>query len=394
VRDAHASLIGVIGAGAMGSGIAQVAATHGYRVVLSDAAPGAVERARDSVERALARDVEKGRLRQEEADVASRSLTIVPPEDGLSAFAECAVVIEAVVEKLDVKQATFHALEQVVTRDCVLATNTSSLSVTSIASACEHPDRVVGAHFFNPAPVMPLVEIVPGFRTAPAVAAATRQLMHGWKKTTVIASDSPGFIVNRIARPFYGEALRILEEWSADEPTIDWAMREIGEFRMGPFLLMDFIGLDVNYAATESIWRALFYDSRYRPSVTQRRLVEAGLLGRKTGRGFYDYAPDAAPRAALEDRASGERIVLRIVSMLINEAVDALALRVAAAEDIELAMTQGVHYPRGLLAWADALGLDVVIGELQRLQQEYEEDRYRVSPLLKRMAREGRRFFA
>jgi 3-hydroxybutyryl-CoA dehydrogenase len=200
--------------------------------------------------------------------------------------------------------------------------------------------------------------------------------------------------VNRIARPFYGEALRVLEEGIADAPTIDWAMREIGGFRMGPFLLMDFIGLDVNYAVTETVWTAMHFDPRYRPSLIQQRLVDAGYLGRKSGHGFYDYASGAPPRAALEDMALGEKIVLRIVSMLVNEAIDALFLGIASATDIELAMMKGVNYPRGLLAWGDSIGLDKVLGEIERLHDEYGEDRYRPSPLLRRMVREGRRFFS
>jgi len=378
----------------MGTGIAQIALSSGHRVFLTDAETRAVDRARDSIEAALRRDVEKSRLTPQDAEAAVQRLTCVPPDSGLDSFRGCALVIEAVVEKLDVKQGTFRALERVVSEGCVLATNTSSLSVTSIGSACDRPERLLGVHFFNPAPVMPLVEIVPGLRTSPDVTAAARRIVDGWQKTTVLASDTPGFIVNRIARPLYGEALRILEEGIANAPTIDWAMRELGGFPMGPFLLMDFIGLDVNYAVTESIWTALHFDPRYRPSVTQKRLVEAGLLGRKSGRGYYDYSPDAPQRAATEDQALGERIVRRILCMLINEAVDALFLRVASAEDIELAMTKGVNYPQGLLAWGDQLGLDEVLAELGRLQEEYEEDRYRPSPLLKRMVRERRKFFS
>ncbi|HSA56484.1 MAG TPA: 3-hydroxyacyl-CoA dehydrogenase NAD-binding domain-containing protein [Gemmatimonadaceae bacterium] len=387
------AVIGVVGAGAMGTGIAQVALTRGHHVLLTDAWAPAIGRARENLSESLGKEVAKGRLTSEAARDALDRLATVEPAEGLGRFGECALVIEAIVEQLDVKRATVRSLEQVVADDCVLATNTSSLSVASIAGACERPERVVGAHFFNPAPVMPLVEVVAAIRTSPEVAAAVRALLDGWGKTTVIAADTPGFIVNRVARPFYGESLRMLEDGIADAPTIDWALREIGDFRMGPFLLMDFIGNDVNYAVTESVWTSLYYDPRYRPSLTQRRLVEAGWLGRKTGRGFYDYHPDAPPRPAMEDRALGDRIVLRVVSMLVNEAVDAVLLHIATPQEIELAMTKGVNYPKGLLAWGQELGLERVLAEIERLREECGDERYRSSPLLRRMVREGRRFF-
>ena len=386
--------IGVVGAGAMGAGIAQVAATRGHAVVLCDSAPGAVTGARDVIQGALGREVDKGRLGADAATAAMGRLTIADAPPSLDVFRDCDLVIEAIVERLDVKQETFRSLEQVVAPECILATNTSSLSIAAIAAACTRPERVIGAHFFNPAPVMPLVEVVPGLRTAADVTTAVRTLLEGWGKTTVIAADTPGFIVNRIARPFYGESLRIYEEGLADAPTIDWAMRELGGFRMGPFLLMDFIGHDVNYAVTESVWQATYYDPRYRPSITQRRLVDAGWLGRKRGRGFYDYHPDAPPRPAVEDRVAGARLVDRILAMLVNEAVDAVHWKLASPEDIDLAMTKGVNYPKGLLAWGNEIGLDRVLTVIDALRDDYGEDRYRPSPLLRRMARDGRRFFA
>jgi 3-hydroxybutyryl-CoA dehydrogenase len=385
--------VGIVGAGAMGSGIAQVALRNGHHVVLADVEKVATVKARESIERALARDVDKGRLTSDAAASARERLRTVSLPAGLGEFSECGLVVEAIVEGLDAKQSLFRALEGVVSPDCVLATNTSSLSVTSIASACQQPGRVVGMHFFNPAPVMPLVEIIPGAQTSSAVAGATRAIADAWGKVTVLAADSPGFIVNRVARPFYGESLRILEEGLADAPTIDWALRELAGFRMGPFLLMDFIGNDVNYAVTESVWRATYFDARYRPSITQKRLVEAGWLGRKSGRGFYEYSSDAPARAATEDRALGEGIVLRVLAMLINEAADVVHWRIAAPADVDLAMTKGVHYPRGPLAWGNELGLERVLKEIMRLRGESGEDRYRPSPLLRGMVRQGRRFF-
>jgi 3-hydroxybutyryl-CoA dehydrogenase len=312
----------------------------------------------------------------------------------MDAFADCGIVVEAIVERLDVKRDSFARLEAVVAPACVLATNTSSLSVSSIAAACQRAERVIGVHFFNPATVLPLVEIVPGVSTAPEVLAATRALVDRWGKTTVVAADTPGFIVNRIARPFYGEAWRLLEEGAADAATVDWALRELGGFRMGPFELMDFIGHDVNFAVTRSVFEAFFYDPRYKPSLTQQRLVEAGFLGRKSGRGYYDYRDGATKPEPTTDRALGAGIVDRVVAMLVNEAADAVFLRVASPADIDLAMTRGVNYPRGLLAWADELGASTVVARLAALQEEYGEDRYRASPLLRRMARDGRRFFA
>ena len=386
--------IGVLGAGAMGAGIAQVAARHGHRVIVVDSSAEALERGRADAAKALRRDVEKGRLTERGASDVLVRLRFAGRQGagGMDGFRDCGLVIEAVVERLDVKRELFAGLEQVVECDAVLATNTSSLSISSIASACRRPERVLGVHFFNPATVMPLVEIVGGVGTSTEVVRETRRLVDGWDKTTVLAADTPGFIVNRIARPFYGESLRLLEEGVADAATIDWAMRELGGFRMGPFELMDFIGHDVNFAVTRSVYDAFFQEPRYRPSLTQQRLVESGRLGRKSGRGFYEYGEGAEPPEPQRDTRLGAAIVDRVVAMLINEAADAVLLQVASPADIDLAMTKGVNYPKGLLAWANQIGVDTVLARLDALHAEYGEDRYRASVLLRRMARDGRRF--
>jgi 3-hydroxybutyryl-CoA dehydrogenase len=384
--------IGVLGAGAMGSGIAQVAASAGHEVVVVDAHAPSIEKARQGLDRSLARDVEKGKRSAADAAAIRQRMRFQGGADDLSSFSGCTMVIEAIVEDLDAKQRAFHRIEAEVDDECILATNTSSLSVAGIASACAKPRRVVGVHFFNPATVLPLVEIVGGIATDESAIGRARSLVDRWGKTTVLASDTPGFIVNRVARPFYGESLRILEEQIADVATIDWAMKEIGGFRMGPFELMDLIGNDVNYAVTRSVFEALGYDPRYRPSVTQRRMVEANRLGRKTGAGYYDYTDGAARPSPRADRVLGARIVDRVVAMLINEAADAVHFGVASAGDVDLAMTKGVNYPKGLLAWADEIGIAEVHERLCALQEEYAEDRYRPSVLLRRMAREGRRF--
>ncbi|RMD73890.1 MAG: 3-hydroxybutyryl-CoA dehydrogenase, partial [Bacteroidetes bacterium] len=382
--------IGIIGSGTMGRGIAQVAATAGHDVVVYDNRLEALEDARHFIQRMLNRQVEKGRMTDAEAKAIFGRIRWA---DTLAGVSGCQLVIEAIVENLDVKQAVFRELEDLTASDTILATNTSSLSVTSIAAACRRPERVIGIHFFNPAPLMRLVEVAPALQTADEVRDRCVRLVRSWGKLVVVCKDTPGFIVNRVARPFYSEALRIYEEGIADMATIDWAMTELGGFRMGPFTLMDFIGNDVNYAVTESTWKAFFHEPRYKPSFTQKRLVEAGWLGRKTGRGYYDYREGATPPEPVRDEKLGRSILHRIRTMLINEAADALFWGVATAEDIDLAMTTGVNYPKGLLAWADELGIQTCVKAMDALYDEYREDRYRCSPMLRRMAREGRKFF-
>lgn len=382
--------IGVIGAGTMGSGIAQVASTAGHVAVIFDLNQQALDKAKAGHQKIMNRLVEKGRLDQPTADGI---LARIEYASAYEAFSGCHMIIEAIVERLEVKREVFAALEKHVDEQCILASNTSSLSIASIASSCEHSERVIGVHFFNPAPLMPLVEIVPAVQTSEAVQAKAKALIDSWKKVTVIAKDTPGFIVNRVARPFYGEALRVFEEGMADMVTIDWAMKELGGFRMGPFELMDYIGNDINYAVTESVWTAFYYDPRYKPAFTQKRMTEANYLGRKSGRGYYNYAEGAIAPEPNKDEQLGQKIVDRIVAMLINEAADALHLHIASRDDIDLAMTKGVNYPKGLLKWADELGIQRCLESLDSLYEEYHEERYRASPLLRKMVRDGKTFY-
>jgi 3-hydroxybutyryl-CoA dehydrogenase len=383
--------IGIAGAGTMGRGIAQVAATAGHEVFLYDNQPSGLAYAMESLKNLFSKLVEKEKLSQTEAsDILKRIHPVSSPEE----MESCELVIEAIVENLEVKQQLFSRLETFVSDHCVLASNTSSLSVTSLAGTCQNPQRFIGIHFFNPAALMPLVEVIPALQTAGETLHEIKMLISSWGKIVVETKDTPGFIVNRVARPFYGESIRIYEEGIADMATIDWAMKTIGGFRMGPFELMDYIGNDVNYTVTETVYKAFYFDPRYRPSFTQKRVVEARRLGRKSGMGYYDYRTGATNPAANEDEGLGQQIVSRVVAMLINEAADALFWQIASKEDIDLAMTKGVNYPKGLLAWADELGVKNVFERLEALYQEYAEDRYRPSPLLRKMARENQSFYS
>jgi len=498
-------VVGVIGAGAMGAGIAQVAAQAGHPVRLYDNRDGAAKTAIDGIERQLQRLVEKGRVTAAEAAATVQRLQ---PAATLEVLADCGFVIEVIVENLSVKQQLLAQLENICTPGCILASNTSSLSVTSLGAGRQQPERIVGMHFFNPAPVMKLVEVVSGLLTDPAVAATVYDTAVRWGKQPVYTRSTPGFIVNRVARPFYAESLRLLQEQAADCATLDALMRDAGGFRMGAFELTDLIGHDVNYAVTCSVFDAYYGDFRFQPSLIQKELVDAGLLGRKSGRGFYSYADNAVkpePRSvsvscdpapgcvalgdcgllspllarlaeagvmvssepssdagvlrigratlALTDgrmacqRAADEGLtnlvlvdlaldygkatrlavsrahntsdealhqvvdclaradirvselsdvpglaLMRTVAMLANEGADTVLHAVADEAGVDTAMCAGVNYPLGPLAWADCIGLPLVVQVLTHLQQAYGEDRYRPSLLIRRLAAEGRNF--
>ena len=388
--------VGIIGSGTMGSGIAQVAATSGCKVKLYDTNRAALDKAKASLEKILLRLIEKGRIDTAEKDRIQSNISYV---DSLKDLGDSSLTIEAILENLDIKKKVFSELEGYVSVDCIIATNTSSLSIASIAASLKKPERCVGIHFFNPAPLMKLVEVIPAIQTSEDVLQKAIQIISDWKKVVAVAKDTPGFIVNRVARPFYGESLRIYEEGIADFATIDYSLKTLGGFRMGPFELMDFIGNDVNYTVTETVFAAFYFDPRYKPSFTQKRFSEAGYLGRKSGKGYYDYDEKGKLIGGLDvtssavERSLAESIFNRVLVMLINEAADAFFWNVASAEDIDNAMTKGVNYPKGLLAWADEKGIEWCVTKMDELYAEYHEDRYRCSPLLRRMNRDNKTFF-
>ena len=343
----------------MGTGIGQIAAQQGCDVVYFDNYPGAIGRSSASIEKVFGRLVEKGRMSEAEK---TETLLRMNWSDDLSSIDGADLVVEAVIEDLKVKKELLQKAEQHLSDTAWLCTNTSSLSIAALSSGLKHPERFGGLHFFNPAPLMPLVEIVPGIQSGEDFADAMEELMVAWGKIPVLAKDTPGFIVNKVARPFYSEAIKLYEEGVASIAEIDAAVKSMG-FRMGPFELTDLIGHDVNYKVTETVWGQFYYDPRFRPSITQKRLLEAGLLGRKTGRGFYNYssgmnAAVEAQEAAELDPILGEKIVERILCLIINEGLDAVWLGIASPTNVDLGIDQGRQLPQR----ADQLGTGIGLG--------------------------------
>ena len=393
------STIGVLGAGTMGAGIAQVAAEAGIEVLVHDPVDGATERAHDRIGGFLERKAEKGQLDPNEAADALNRIRAV---SSLEALAGADLVVEAIPEDMELKRDAFRRLDAVTGADAILATNTSSLSVASIAAATTDPGRVLGMHFFNPVPLMALVEVIAGPMTRSEVVDSVALLARRLAKTPVVAADTPGFIVNRVARPYYLEAFRIVGEAAASVEAVDDAMRGIG-FKMGPFELIDAIGADVNYAVSVSVFEQFFGDPRYRPHPLQRTLVEAGRLGRKTSGGCYDYGADGARGGAWiglsravrgQPRLDSAQIEARILATLVNEAASAVADGVAMPEAIDTAMRLGTNWPEGPLAWGERIGLPSVIHTLDALHATVPDGRYRATPLLRALVDDGRSFFS
>jgi 3-hydroxybutyryl-CoA dehydrogenase len=371
----------------MGSGIAQVAATAGHPVALVDAVTGAVEEAVARIIASLQRQEAKGRISSAQLEEIVERIT---PVESVAGLPPCGLVVEAVREDLETKRALFTRVAASQPADAVLATNTSSLDITAIADGIPGPSRVIGLHFFNPPAAMRLVEVIGGAESAAEVLEAATDLMRAWGKAPVRCTSTPGFIVNRVARPFYGEAQRMLMDGVADAATLDAAVRSAG-FRMGPLELTDFIGQDVNLAVGTSVWEQTGRDPRYEPTALQRQLVAAGHLGRKSGQGVYRYGPDGTALDAVPDEARMAELlggpvetnpVARTLAMLVNEAVDLVRRGEATAEDVDTAMTLGTNYPRGPIAWGRDIGYAVVAEQLAALDRAFPGGRYRPSPAL------------
>jgi 3-hydroxybutyryl-CoA dehydrogenase len=439
--------LGVVGAGTMGAGIAQLGCAAGIATVLHDPLPEALERGEAGVRQGLERWVEKGRVDERAAGL----LEVAGSIDGL---AGCDLVIEAAPERLDLKRELFADLSRVCGPDAVLATNTSSIPVTALASAAERPENVVGMHFFNPPPLMRLLEVIRADQTGDAALAVAQEVGASMGKEVILAADGPGFLVNRCGRPFYTEALRCLQERIASPEAIDRIHRLGVGYRMGPFELMDLVGIDTGFEVAKSFAELSFGEPRWRPNPIQARMVAAGRLGRKSGRGYYDYSrepyrPEDAPapaggedfsqlaaEAGLVDcstRALGARgpvgysllpgaglvelcgerdaaverlaeraglhsewvgdapglVLGRTVAQLINEAAFAIGEGVGSAGDVDSGLTLGLNHPRGPVAWSRELGLDHVMAVIDGLWEHYREERYRPAPLLTKAVGRG-----
>jgi len=374
--------IAVIGSGTMGLGIAQVFAESGFEVKIYDNNEAQLSKAKLSLEATLDKLLSKAKITQETKAKITEKMTFIAD---LNEIKDSDLVIEAIVENFEIKNTLFANVESIVQSDCILASNTSSLSITALSGNLKRPSNFIGIHFFNPATLMPLVEIIPPFGADKSLSEQIKNLLLQCGKTPVIAKDTPGFIVNKIARPYYGESIRIYEEGIANFETIDFALKKHGGFKMGPFELMDMIGNDVNFAVSKTVWEQFFYDEKYKPSLTQQRLVQSKKLGRKSGIGYYDYNN---PKALLinEDENLTQQIFQRVIAMLVNEAYDALYLQIANEEDIEIAMKKGVNYPKGLLQWGKEIGLKNILQTLDSLFEQYHESRYRASVLLRKLA--------
>ena len=381
--------IGIIGSGTMGISIAHFTSLKNHKTVVYDSSKKALTKSQESLDKLLDKLHSKDKYSNEDINKIKSNLKFTNKIEDLK---NSELLIEAIIENLEIKKEVFSEIEKIVSKECIIASNTSSLSITALASSLNLNNRFIGLHFFNPANLMPLVEVIPAIQTSEKTIKNSQDFLREMGKIVVTAKDTPGFIVNRVARPFYGEAIRIYEEGIANYATIDWALKEFGGFKMGPFELMDFIGNDINYTVTETVFKEFYYDPRYKPSFTQKKLKEAGYYGRKSGIGFYNYQNEE-PKEINKNRELAKKIVLRILSMLINEAADALYLNIASKEDIDLAMTKGVNYPKGLLYWADEIGIETVHTTLVSLKNKYSEDRYRPSPIFQNMLNQNKKFY-